>query len=673
MAKRSRKSGDQFTDQSPDDAPAQAASSRRWLDNEFWWKQPVGAPVHDRVVAYGKELLALYAVAHARDRVHERLYEGTDLRRNSAALVALARHGHQLARLNVSESIVNTLVSRLSKDKPMPSIRVDAGNWTLKRKAQKYRQFLLGEMNLTEYDALSREALVDGCVIGNGFTRIDDKGDGECVYAERMLREELLYDPRECKFGKPPNAIRVHRIARDHLIEMYPTFASQIANAEDSRRRAYEDLDDDVTKIGSLAAYTDVYEAIHLPRGEADGRRVYCISNATLVSESWDAPRFPWAMFRLQKPRRGIWAKGLIFKLKDIQHRINCIVRDMQMNLQATGRGFFLQQEANSLPIEMLTGWQPFSIKYKGNTAPQWVAPTPFNAAQLNALQYFVQLAHDISGVSQASAQSKSALGAGASGVALDTQYDIESDRFAMEEAGYADYRMQSSQLYIDASARVAKKRAARKGDKKSRVYVTGYLHRDAIQQLDYDKVSLEPSEYRLQFEPTNYLADTIAGKESAIGQLAQAGVIPQWLVAALFAEPDLSWMFRVTLGAFWNAERKMDDLAELDMEMPMPAPYNDLDLELKLCTAYINNAEAERAPDEILKRYRDYLDLLTAAKNNAAAGAAPPPGAAGPGGPASLPGAAPMLPPGAPMPGSGVMPGGGPSGPMPQPPPPAG
>lgn len=618
----------------------------RWVSkDEFWFKAAAGAPVHDRVVAHGKALRSLYSSAHKRDRVHERLYEGTDLKRNGSALQILREQGFSVARLNVVESVINTVVSRLSKSRPMPSIVVDDADWSLKRKSKQYRKFIVGEMLQTDFDARSKEALLDGGVIGVGLTTIDDCGNGDRVIAERMLREELFYDPRECKYGKPWNAIRIRRFARDHLMELYPEFARQIQSAEPSLRLPSEDLDDD-TSTTDLDDYVDVFEAIHRERQEGDGRRALCIDNATLVAEPWEFPRFPWATFKWQKPRRGVWSRGLVHKLKDIQHRINCIVRDIQMNIQAVGRGHYLMQEGMALPTEALTGFSPFVMKYKGNQPPQWNAPAPFSQAQIGALEFFINQAYELPGTSRLSATSKSSLGAGASGVALDTQYDIESDRYAMEESQYADYRLEAAQLYIDASKRVAKKR---KDGEARKPYVSGFQHGDAIEKLEHDKVSLETDQYKLQLEPVGFLPTTRAGKLSAVGQLSQAGIIPQWLAAAMFDEPDLMRANRITLGAFWNCERKMEILADPDADMPTVAPWNDFELEMTMTKAYLNNAEAEKAPAEVVQRYSDYLDDITEAvkmKKQGEAALAPPM----PMDP-SMPGAAPMLPPGAPMP----------------------
>lgn len=615
---------------------------------EFWFRTKPGADVHAQVVQHGKWLRTLYASFHRRMRMLEWLYDGSELRRHAQALETLQDRGFTAARLNVSEAIIDTLVSRLSKSRAMPSIVVTDADWDVKRRSKQYRKFIIGEMIDTEFDQLSREALLDTCVVGNGFTRIDD-GDDK-VFAERVLWDEILFDPRETKYGKPSNAFRIHRIAKDHLAELYPKYARQIADCASSALRPGDETDDDVTRSLSLEDYVDVFEAWHPERSEDDGRHVLCIENATLVSEAWDCPRYPIAGMQYKKSRRGIWARGLMHKLKDVQHRINCIVRDLQMNIQAVGRGFFLQPEQGALPVEALTGWQPYTVKYRGQAPPQWTAPQPFNPAALNALEFFIKEAYELSGVSQAAASSRSALGNGASGIALDTQYDIESERFAMQEAAYADYRLSAAQLYVDAAYRVAEKR---KNAPKRKPYISGYMQRDAIEQLEYDKVALDGDQYKLKLEPTNYLADSKAGKLSEVGQLAQSGVLPQWLVAALFDEPDLERIKRYTLSGFWNAERKMDQLCDLKAEVPMPAPYNDLDIEMKMTIAYLNYYEAQpNVPPEVLDRFRQYLDLVKQAVAAQTPPAPPPgPGMNVPGGAPQMPGAAPMLPPGAPMP----------------------
>lgn len=608
-----------------------------------WSRAPVDATDrHEMLCDYADALQKMADSDHNKNRARERIYEGHELLNNRAAVVSLEAAGMGIAKLNASKSIVDTFVSRLAKDRPMPSFDTTDGDWQLKRRGQKFKQFIRGEMLATEFDDLSAEALLDGAVLGNGYTLIDSDDD---VFADRVPVNEILYDKRECRYGKPKQAVRVRRVAKDVLAELYPRHKDAIRRAEPSARRK----DDDFDMLSSLEDYTDVREGWDLPatKDSEDGRHALAISTATLVFERWHEPRFPWAHLRLFKPRSGLMGWGFIDQLASLQHRVNCIVRDLQLNLAATGRGFFAVNEQNDIPTELLTGWQPFKLKHKGPNPPTWQAPTPFNQAQLNALEFFIQKMHDLTGVSLAAASSKSALGPGASGIALDTQYDIDSDRFRMPQTNYARYRLDAGQRYIDAAARVARRREAAKGEKRPYVSVS-WKQRDAIERLEYTKVELKEGQYRLKIEPVNFLPDTRAGRLAVVEQLAKAGVIEQWLVPTLFEEPDLIQANGILLAAFKNAMRKMDELADPDLPMPIPEHMNDLQLELKLVVAYYNRVQEEKAPLEVQDRYYQYEAFVRELIKMKTATAPMPDGSVSPEGPI----APEMAPPEAPLPG---------------------
>ena len=613
--------------------------------DQHWHRLAVGAPVHEHVVPYAQALLEREAGFHSKNVARLRLYRGVQLKQYRQAVAYLDAWGRGLARLNALKAICDTFASRLSKDRPMPGFVVDDSDWELKRKAEDYRAFITGQMLETEFDSLSRRALYDGTRLGFGFTRIDDHADA--VIAERVPANDLLFDRRETKYGKPRQGIRIHRVAKDYLAELYPDHADAIHRAPCARRRVDDEDSDSGPAAGDLDDYVDTYTAIHLPMNaeSESGRRAICIDGATLDTERWHEPRFPWPQFQLMDPDDGIYPDGFVDQLAELQHCVNKIVRDIQLNLTATGRGFFMVNEANDIPVEMLTGMQPFKMKYRGSQPPQWTAPTPFNVAQMSALDRFIQAMYDMTGVSQANAESKSALGAGASGVALDTQYDIDSDRFRMPQANYARYRLDGAQAYLDAAARVSRRRHENKGKKRSWVATT-WKGRDAIQKLDYDEVTLKEGTYRLRIEPIGFLPDARAGKLSVVEQLAKAGVIPQWMVPALFDEPDLAEANRILLAPYKNALRKMDLLVEVKREAPQPEAYNDLDIELEISKGYYNWVQCEGAPEEVQQRFRDYIDQVKdlIAKTKSAAAAMAPPMA-----PAEqpLPGGVPMMPQG--------------------------
>lgn len=622
------------------------------IGDRNWCRSKIGdKSAHARFVGYAEALLRNQENQHSKNRARERIYEGQELAGNRSALASLEHAGVQVARLNATKSIIDTFVSRLGKDRPMPYIRAFDTDWATKLRAQKFKHFVVGQMFETEFDDLSREALLDGGILGNGFTRIDDSDDG--VFAERIHVNEMIFDQRECRYGRPQQAMRSYRFARDHLAELFPEHKAQIRVAPAARAR--KDDEHDRALMGSLDDYVDLFEGWHLPstKESKDGRHALCLANATLIFERWHEPRFPWAHFRLFRPRVGLMGQGFVDQLASLQHRVNCIVRDLQLNLAATGRGHFLVNGNNDIPTEMLSGWSPFKIKYKGGQPPQYVAPTPFSPAQLDALGFFINKMYELTGVSQANAESRSSLGAGASGIALDTQYDIDSDRFRLPQGNYARYRLDASQRYIDAAKRVARKRSEQSGEKKPYVAVS-WMSRDAIERIDFSEVELKDDTYCLQIEAVNFLPETRAGKLAVVEQLAKAGVIEQWLVPTLFDEPDLEQANAMQLSAFRNSLKKMDMIANPNKPMPMPEALNDLDLELKMTTAYYNRVQEESAPEEVQTRFRDYATAITEQIKKKNQAAQLPDGSVAPGAPMGPPmpqPAMPGMPPGMPMP----------------------
>ncbi len=571
------------------------------------------------------QLLSNESDFHSKNLARQRIYRGswfagqrTGSRRQpfTGALAALSKTGIGVARLNVTKAVCDTFSSRLSKDRPMPSFVTDDSDWDLKSKAKKYRSFIVGQMLETEFDDLSRRALEDGTRLGFGYTGIDE-ADG-AILAERIHQNDIIYDRRECKYGKPAQAFRIQRVARDMLSELYKDDAEYILDeAPSSSARLSDNTTDDGPSIGDLSDYVDVWTAWHLPSTSEseDGRKAIIVGDHTLAHEEWIEPRFPWTMFQLSDPDEGMYPQGFVDDLIEMQYRVNCIIRDIQLNLMVTGRGHYLTHETNRIPVEMMNAMQPFEMVYSGtqSTAPQWTAPQPYNVAQMGALKEFIDWMFKISGVSQANAESRSALGAGASGVALDTQYDIDSDRFRGPQSKYARYRLHGAQGYLDASKRVARRRHAAKGKKRSWVATT-WKGRDAIEKLDYDAVTLKDGDYRLAIEAVGFIPDTRAGKLSVVEQLAKAGVIPKWMVPLLFDEPDLNESNRVILAPIKWCLRKMEMLIDVDVDAPMPEQYDDLDIELKISKAYYAWIRCEKAPLEVQARYLDYISNLVEA-----------------------------------------------------------
>ena len=173
-----------------------------------------------------------------------------------------------------------------------------------------------------------------------------------------------------------------------------------------SSRRPQEAQDDPDMRDGiggSLEEYVDVTIAHKRPsfQGADNGRMAVVIDGATLEYEKWESVRFPYAIFRYENPLRGFWGRGIIRRVAGTQEIINRIVRNINLNLEVVSRGSYLVPEAYDIPVEMMNGAAPFKFSFKGPTPPQWNAPVAVNPQVIQILQFYMQQAFDLSGVSQ--------------------------------------------------------------------------------------------------------------------------------------------------------------------------------------------------------------------------------------------------------------------------------
>lgn len=620
------------------------------LGPESWPRVKVGEPMHLKLAAHGKNLRTMLKREAQYDRTCELIYENPKLREFGLAIQALRGAGFATKKLNVAKSVIDSYCARVGKGRAMPAFEVNDADWDLQLQAKDARKWLIGKMTETEFDRLSREALKDSAITRAGLTKITD-GDDDIV-AERIYSHELLVDPREGMYGKPRQIIQVHRISRQLLLDKYQknaTLVTAIKTASPATRMEWET--DESGRTLDLAGYVDVWEGWYLPTDEDDetGRRGLCLDTGTLASERWYVPRFPISVCRYDKARRGFWGVSLLSSIADIQHNINNLVRDIQHNVEVAGKLIMAVNEINDIPVETMTGANAFKLKYKGPTEPKIFVPNAINPAHVSWLEFWMKQAYDLPGVSQAMASSRSSLGLNASGVALDTQYDIDSERFSDQVMGYANYRLDGAQNYLDAAQAIVRRREADKGKKRS--FVAMYSYGGTREELDWLDVKLPEKSYKLQLEPVNFIPDTRAGKLSAIQELLKAGVLPQWMAGALFDEPDLARANSVAFADFHNLERIMDGLnkPKVDLGTLMPETYHNLSLALIFGRAYYNRAQAKKAPETVQERFRTWINAVIdeqkkqkakeaadALASMPPAGGAPmqggPPGAGGPG-----------------------------------------
>jgi hypothetical protein len=553
------------------------------------------------------------------DLIHEAIYLGRPIatagRAASAQFLAMSRSAPAI--INVTQSKVDAAVSRLSKRRPFPAISADDSSWTERRFAKRATRVMRSRLGMTDVERMTPATLRDGTIRGTGCTKVYAR-NGDVAF-DRIPRREILVDPNEARYGDPRQKFHIKAIPVEVLQAQFPDRADRMAIEQAISR----DTDDflyrqDFGGEDSESSHVMVAEAWHLPSSPdaEDGRHVIAVRGRVLCDDKWNRPRFPFAYVHWQPPVTGFWGRGLVETLAGPQAKINDLSRDIQEALYYASQLVIFIPKGSSTNKEHLRGRHPRVVEYDG-AMPQYVAPLPVSPQIFQFLEWLINMCDDLSGLSRDYQSGRTQLGGNASGKAMDTLYDIQSDRFALVELAYALYRVDMGALMIDTAREIAETKESKPAP--------------WIKDLPWKKVDVDSGNYHLKLEPINFLPDSRAGKLSTVMEMAQAGLVTDPLaIMDLFDEPDIAAANRITLGPIHAIQRSLEGLDDptVNLRDLMPDVHWHLDMALSFYKGSYNEAISGRAPDEILERYRyamKYTNALIEQRDAAVAATAPP------------------------------------------------
>ena len=582
-----------------------------------------------------------------KERVHSALYE-TDftLHPYSKATSYLGSVGIQPVSLNVCRSVVDTVMAKVAKNQPALKIGIDGADWTKRLQAKDISKWLNVKTEASGFRKIAPLLLRDAEKHGTGIVKVSHS-QGRVV-AERIPYYEVFVDPIESFYGKPRSFFQVKMVAREVLLEMFPDSANAISSAPQANQ------DDLVEHFHLNTNFTEtkhdmvkVIEAWHLPSGPSaeDGVHAITLRGSLLQRCEWTRDSSPFEFVYWNSPDQGIWGTGLIQELASIQWEIDQCIRIIQDTLDVGARlKIFLSRSSKIVKTHLNNKVGAF-VEFTGQP-PMFHAPNPVSQQLFDWLKMLYQWAYEISGVSQLSAQAKLPPRMGDSSLAMQTFYDIETERFSPVAIGYANLHVSAGHLHLAAAKDLAKLEPA---DREQ------YADHDLDDKIDWDDLDLRRDKFTLQLEAVNFLPDTRAGKLATIKELSQANLpapLLQQLLGQHLENPDMQGLFAVVNAANNNASWIVDQLENPKLPMPEPELLQDFDVAIPLVKAAFQDAQANNAPEEVLTRFRDWNTMAVNYLESLAPPPEVPPGppANGPMGPG--PGAeAPPLPPGPPLP----------------------
>jgi hypothetical protein len=597
------------------------------------------------------------------DLIYDAIYRGRPVgSNNTLGAQYLQLRSGVLINLNVIMSIVDTAVARFSKRRPFPVISASDAGYTEKGFAEEASRVLRRKLGSPALERANPRVLRDMCIRGDGVMKAFVQ-DGDVAY-KRIPIYEVMVDLFEAENNDIRTWAHCRPEPRDVMLKRYPAFSEEIACAPAYAPRDSWSLFTNQQK--SLADSIEVRELWHLPTSPdaEDGLHVVTIRGSVVRSRMWCSPRPPIQRCQWTASQRGFRGGGLVEQLAGPQEQINDILKDAREGLKHGSTLTIFLPRGSNVNKHHLKKRHPAVVEHDG-AEPHYVAPNPVSNQALEIAQMLISQMYQISGVSQMAASSKNPLGAGASGKALDSMDDLQSERFAHVEADYQQYRVELGATTIDLAKDIA---AEASGDLEPHFdqgedVIEKKDVAEWIAEIEWDKVEIDGGPYHLILEPINYLADARGGRLAQVGELKANGMIPNPAIQAdLFNEPDIQRANRTILGPKHKLDRIMSDLPNLKIPMMdiSPDQFTNLDLGIEMALGELNEAEAQRnTPPAVLDRYREWINLAREQKKLRIQEAAPTLAQVDPTMTAALPPAMPEIP---------QLPGGG--GPMPQMPP---
>lgn len=563
----------------------------------YWWRTKKNS-AHTDVFPYVRQLDNFQGYKQQDNLRNMRLYGNMEFSGISAFNYARTEPTYNVQNrvtLNIVQSMIDTVVSKIAKNKPRPYFLTNNGDWSQQRKAEKLTQFSEGQFYGTDFYAKASIAFKDACIFGTGCLKIYRGGlDSAEIKVERVFIDEIMVDDREAYYGEPRQLHQRKWVHKDVLKAAFPghdgavDIASESMNAQSGKN--YRERSGDMVLV---------VESWHLRSGEKakDGRHTICIDNATLCDESYDKDYFPFVFFRWNLKPIGFFGQGISEQLTGLQLEINKILRTIQISMHLVSVPKLLVEASSKVVTAHLNNKIGGIIKYAG-VKPEY---SPLGAVPPELFTHLNTLytrAYEIVGVSQLSSQSQKPQGLN-SGKALRTYNDLETERFMETGLRYEKTFLDAIKIMLD----LAKDIAGETGNYEVKCPGSGFL-----KTIKWDDVQLDEDQYILQAYPTSALSQNPAGRLQEVQELLQAGFVSKEDGMKLLDFPDLKRYYNMTNSGLEDINRQIEQCME-EGQYQSPEPYQNLQLGLqKFQQAYLMY-RTQNAPEDRLDLLRRWME----------------------------------------------------------------
>lgn len=522
---------------------------------------------------------------------------------------------------NVCYSCVDTLVSRVSIDKPKPTFLTDGGHYKERKLAKEANQFIQGEFyRLKIYEKMAIVAR-DAMVLGDGLLKIYKKNGLVC--ADRTLETELLVDFNDGYYNDPRQLIQPKLVDRGVIMDLFPKAAMALASAGtgnvDSSPKSTETISDQIIMA----------EAWHLPSGPDadDGRHVIVCSSGVVLDErswkkrkkktdKWKEARFPFVKFQYNQNMVGFFSQGLVEILMPTQMEIYrmLIVASQAIELMGVPRIYI--DELSKILETSFNNRLGTIIKGRGQP-PQFLNATSNSPEIYEWIKWLIENAFQMSGISAMSAAGvkPSGLNSGESVRAFD---QIQEGRFSALSQRYQDAHTDACDLIIDTAHEIAEEEGS---------YSTVYPGKDGTREVDFDSIAKLKNTFVTQCFEESSLPKDPAGRQAKLSEMLAAGEVSMTEFRRLSNFPDLEQSDQLAVALEERILHSLDHIIDNGKKnyksiAPDSFMLDPTDLATTLTVNYINKYIVTDIEPEKIQVLRDFFTQV----QNYKAQANPPP-----------------------------------------------
>lgn len=533
---------------------------------------------------------------------------------------------------NVTRSAVETVVARIGKERPLPQVTTDQGDYGAWKRAKRMTQAIEGGFEYLKVFDRTKRSLRDAAVFGSGIVKLWRMGDRPMM--DRVFPWEIAVDVADAIYGDPRSFYYQKWYDKGVLQARAKSWgcSSDVLTAIEDARCDGEEYGDFALDKEDVYDRILVTEAWHLPSapGENDGKHAIIIAgnqnpDGELVGDGWAQEYPPFVVLNYKDPIAGYWGDSLAQEMAGYQIEINIVSERVRAGHYMTGTGIWLVPEGGGpLDTDFDNSVAPI-VRYKQGFKPEHVNPDPVNQATYQYLLDMVRMAPQDSGLNEQAMHGQKPTGIIAA-KALESIKDETSERLSDISASWDQFHVDIGNRLIDLFCEIAEEH----GD-----FTLKAPTKRGYKQYVWADVSLPRDAFTLKTQATSMLAKTPAGRIQQTYDLFNAKVISRVLFLKLLDAPDVDAETDLECAPSLLIDEQISSMLEADEPdadgvYQAPLPLMDLTYAMHRGLCHWAFAKMRGVPPENLTLILDYIDDCRTML--ASASAIDPSQAAGPG-----------------------------------------